>query len=178
MVHQALEEMVVERAGPQAWSEICAEVGSPTTTFPSLSSFPDELTVGLVVAAAELLDEEVDGLLVQFGRVWVEFALTTAYGPLLREASVTFVDTLRSLDGLHARVAIALPELRPPSFRVIGEPPTITLEYYSPRDGLAQFVVGLLEGLAEMHGIEVGIVHRRAKEDGFDHDEFGITLPA
>lgn len=178
MVHQALEDMVVEHAGRDAWNDICEQAGSSTATFPSLSSFPDELTVGLVVASADRLGRPVDQMLVEFGRRWVGFALTTAYGPLLRESGDDVLATLRSLDGLHARVAVALPELRPPSFNVVGEAPTVTVEYYSPRDGLADFVVGLLHGLGDMHGVDVEVVHTLAKGEAADHDEFTVSVAA
>jgi hypothetical protein len=172
MVHEALGQFVRDRADAEAWERVCERAGSTMTIFPSLSTYPDELTVGLVAESANALGLTANDLLGQFGRYWIDYALGTAYGPLLRSSGDTLRETLGSLDAMHARIGTALPQLRPPSFSVEASGDDMKLHYISTRTGLAPFVVGLVEGLAAMHGIAVEIAQMEAKGSTADHDTF------
>lgn len=178
MVHEALRELVSSRAGQEAWERVCRHAGSGTSTFLSMSTYPDAMTVSLVGQSAAELGLGGEEFLLQFGRYWIEFALRTDYGPLLRSSGKTFSETLAALDSMHARIELALPELRPPSFQVVSGGSELTLHYYSSRSGLGPFVIGLLHGLAAMHGISVAVEQTVHKEKGADHDEFRIVPSA
>ena len=54
----------------------------------------------------------------------------------------------------------------------------IILHYKSIRDGLSDFVIGLLEGLSEHFKQAVEIELIEAKADGADHDVFELSLSA
>src|SRR5262245_35027122 len=168
MVHEALRELVSSRAGPDAWERVCHRAGSATSTFLSMSAYPDELTVSLVGQSAGELGLGGEEFLLQFGRYWIDFALRTDYGPLLRSSGKTLRETLTALDAMHARIELALPELRPPSFQVSASGPELTLHYHSPRSGLGPFVIGLVQGLATMHGTSVRVEHTVHKDKGAD----------
>jgi hypothetical protein len=60
-----------------------------------------------------------------------------------------------------------------------SRPGQLRLEYWSERDGLASMVVGLVEGLGDVFGLDVHVKHTLSKDDGADHDVFLIeTEPA
>jgi hypothetical protein len=178
MIHEGLREMVVARSGVPAWERVCATAGAAQSSFQTTSPYPDEISVGLVVAAAGELGLDVHSLLIEFGRFWVTFALKTNYGPLLRGSGSTLRQTLAALDAMHAGIGLSLPELRPPSFRVEERAGDTILHYFSERDGLAPMVVGLVEGLAAMHGTTATVEQVAAKADGSDHDTFVVTTGA
>lgn len=178
MVHEALGQMVTRRANAEEWRRVCERAGVRSPTFISLSAYPDATTLALVTESAAALRLGVDELLVEFGRFWIEFALGTAYGPLLRDAGRTLRETLESLDAIHSRVGLALPDLKPPSFRVVSAPEGLVLHYYSTRSGLVPFVIGLVHALGEMHDTKVEVRHTRDKARGADHDELLITVAA
>ena len=90
---------------------------------------------------------------------------------MLDASGKTLREFLENLDSLHARVALTMPQLRPPRFRLIPvDDSTMTLQYHSTRQGLAPMVVGLLKGLAIRFKTPIDISH--ASRDG--HDEFTI----
>lgn len=178
MVHEALGDFVRTRADAAAWERTCERAGSPVQTFPTLTPYPDALSFGLVVEAAAELGMDLDAMMVEFGRHWIGYALGTAYGPLLRSAGGSLTETLAALDRMHARIASTFPDLRPPSFSVEENGQAITLHYISIRDGLAPFVVGLVEGLAAMHGTSATVQQIAAKADGAAHDQFLVRVAA
>lgn len=86
---------------------------------------------------------------------------------------------LGNLDALHTRLALSMPELRPPSFVVteVAEQ-QLLVEYYSTRAGLAPMVIGLLEGVGDMFGTPVVVTHRSSRESGGHCDEFLVAYGA
>ena len=70
-------------------------------------------------------------------------------------------------------------DIKPPEF-VIERPADnkLVLHYYSTREGLTDFMFGLIQGLAELYNatIDISIVGDRRK--GGDHDIFEINVTA
>lgn len=174
MVNNAIQEMMVARLGNEGWSRVRARSGVNDAFFVSLEPYPDDLTYRLVGAAAEELGVKVESFLEDFGRFWIEYALRTSYGPLLRGAGRSFAETVAALDAMHSRVGMALPKLRPPSFTIISQESGLTIKYTSTREGLAPFVVGLLHGLATMHGENISVTHSKQRSAQAAHDEFRV----
>ena len=178
LVNKAIEGLVVQHHGPDVWRRILDVAGLDAEPFVGLQSYSDEITYALVGAASQLLDRSAGDLLRDFGRYWVEFVARSSYGEWL-EAADTFEDCLSSLDEMHARLSLSLPELRPPSFELQGgEGDTIRLLYFSEREGLAPMVVGLIEGLAERFGKTATVQHLPGSKGpgGKGHEEFDIRL--
>ena len=66
------------------------------------------------------------------------------------------------------------PELTPPEFKISNiESDSMQVHYFSKREGLENFVVGLLQGLAQLYDTqlkEIKLINSRA--NGFDHEIF------
>lgn len=178
MINRAIEDMAVQLGGPLLWEEI-RQSAKVTDDFESMRSYPDELTYRLVAAASELLGQTPDELLRHFGRYWIGYAQRSGYGPMLALCGADLPSFLASLNQMHARIAMTLPDLKMPTFDCTEEPDgSLRLQYRSPRPGLAMFVLGLLEGLGEYFGLVLEIEHTVSRASGADHDEFAIyTLP-
>ena len=176
MVQLGLEKLVTEQHGAQTWFAITQAAGESDLVSISNQSYPDELTFKLVGAACEVLDTEPDVLLKEFGRFWVSTFAPEHYATLLDSAGSTLPEFLRSLNGLHARAGLIFQGYRPPRFEVIDhQDQALTLRYSSDREGLAPFVMGLLEGLGERFSIDIVIDQVRAKgKDGQD-DIFALS---
>lgn len=178
MVHEGLRSMVVERGGTAAWARVSARAGANGATFLRMQGYPDELSAALVVGAAEEFGRDTAAFLREFGRYWVGFALATGYGSILRSSGGTLAETLSALDEMHARIGLSIPGLRLPSFKVEPSGNGLLVHYFSARVGLAPFVVGLVEGLASMHGTSAQVEHVVAKGGDADHDEFLVRVVA
>ena len=136
-----------------------------------MDAYPDDITYKLVGAASEVLGIPASAVLEAFGEYWVLYTAQEGYGPMLDAGGKTLREFLENLDALHARVALTMPELRPPRFRLVPiDDTSMRLEYHSMRQGLAPMVIGLLRGLSVRFNTAIEVTH--APADG--HDDFMI----
>ena len=176
MINEAMRRLVTETAGESSWSSIAARADAPES-FAALSYYDDAQTYALVAAASAELETPPEDLLRAFGRYWSTRVGPENYGDILGATGTDVVSVLSNLDEMHARLQLLYPELRPPSFSVIDDGgSSITVHYSSERDGLAPFVVGLLEGLGDLYGTPATVAHVSSPSGTAPYDSFHVTL--
>lgn len=176
LVNQAVQGLVRSRFGEEAWQKVHGKAGGGSDVFLSMESYDDAVTYGLVGAASEVLDLAPEEVLHAFGEYWVLEIAKRSYGDLMQAAGSTFPEFLDNLDQLHSRVQTTFPELKPPSFRTDRiEPGKVRLHYYSEREGLEPFVLGLIAGLGVFFGIAVNADLEVSKAESGGHAEFLVT---
>ena len=179
MVNKAVQGLVCEQFGEEAWERIKARAGVDVEVFISNEGYPDELTYRLVAAASEELQLPAEAVLHAFGEYWVLDTAQRGYGELMKAGGRNLVDFLVNLPSFHSRVSLLFPNLIPPRFEYSHRgDDRITVHYFSHRPGLAPFVVGLLRGLGKMFGTPVEVTQTRHKDGGADHDEFLVCWSA
>jgi len=179
LVNRALEDLIRTQHDDATWERIRLRADLGVDIFLSLQTYPDEVTVALVAAAAAELGRAPQDLLEAFGRHWVKYATHHGYRDLMQARGESVLKFMARLDELHSRLSLTFPELRPPSFRVENlDSRSIRLHYVSERDGLSPFVVGLLHGLGELFASPVSVEHVGRKGDGSAHDQFVVRLLA
>lgn len=177
LVNRALQQLVCARHGEQAWQDIRRKAGIQHDVFMRMDAYPDDVTYRLVDAASEVLDMPAPELMRQFGRYWTRYTMDEGYGAMLNDLGQTFQEALAALDGMHERVTLLYPALKPPAFRVSEvRSDSLRLHYYSHRPALGAMVHGLVEGLATRFRITVDVVHVYTKDDTHDHDCFAIRI--
>lgn len=178
MVNRAVRDMVLARFGSEAWQQIHTGANAPAD-FEKMQAYDDEVTYRLVGAASEHLGIPAADVMRAFGVYWVIETAEKGYGPLLALWGNSLEQFLGNLDALHSRVAETFAALQPPSFRVVrhghGE---LEVHYTSHREGLAPFVVGLLEGVGQRFHTPVQVEHVARKSDGQEHDVFRVRYEA
>jgi hypothetical protein len=158
MITQAVRDLVIQEAGEDAWLSVCCAAAIDPEGFEALTAYPDEVTFRLVGAAAEQIGVSSEEILRRFGRHWVRYTAEHGYREIMRMFGRDFRACLSNLNRMHGHMGGLMPELKPPRFTVLEtSPTTVTLDYYSVRQGLAPMVVGLLEGLAEKFGERIRI---------------------
>jgi hypothetical protein len=173
LVNKAVVDLVTTKFGQETWNKIKQKADVDIDLFVSMDAYPDDVTYRLVGAASEVLGITAEQVLEAFGEWWVLYTAQEGYGPLLNASGSNLRDFLKNLDALHARVALTMPDLRPPRFRLVDvDDTTMKLEYFSTRQGLAPMVVGLLKGLGIRFHTTIDIAHARSG----DHDEFTISM--
>lgn len=176
LVNQAIRGLVESRFGEQPWQQIRVKAGLENDVFLSMESYDDAITYNLVGAASEILELAPEEVLHAFGKYWVLEVAKKNYAELMKAAGSTIPDFLANLDQLHSRVLAIFPELQPPSFRtVLIEPGKIRLYYYSEREGLEPFVLGLVAGLGVFLKLPVAVRLEASKGEGRSHAEFLVT---
>ena len=179
LVNKAIEDLVVSLAGQETWLEIVRRADVDVVTFVSLDSYTDEVTFALVGAASEVLGRPAEAILESFGEHWVRYTGREGYGHLMKAYGSDVQSFLRNLDAMHARVALTMPDLRPPSFRIEEDGTDgFLVHYHSTRSGLAPMVTGLLRGVGALFDQQVDVERRARIEDGADHDVFAVTVSA
>ena len=175
LVNQGVQDLAFQLGGEKLWLTIKQRAGVDVETFVGMDVYPDDVTERLVFAASETLGITPAEVLRTFGRHWILYTGRKGYGAVFETMGRTLPEFVGNLDAMHARLSLSMPHLAPPSFvcEQIG-PDQLRLEYYSHRTGLAPMVVGLLEGLGELFGLEVRTKQTLSTSDGADYDEFFI----
>jgi len=176
MIHRGIREMVLELKGAEAWSAIEQACGIGPVELISAVVYDDVTTFAIVGSAAEVLGMDVPTCLKHFGRYWIRFAERGSYGPLMDFTGQDLATFIANLDRMHASVTNAMPQAQTPSFSLSGPGNSeIRVRYWSSREGLEPFVIGLLEGLLDRFGESGTVTQCDSKTNGTD---FVIRLAA
>lgn len=179
MVNQAVADLAERLGGPELWSAIVERAGMDLPVFVAMEAYDDDVTYRLVAAASEVLGLSQEEVLEAFGEHWILYTGEQGYGPMLSAMGATLPEFLANLDSMHSRIALSMPELRPPSFASEElDERRIRVRYWSERQGLAPMVTGLLKGLGARFDLDL-TVSAEPRPAGADHDTFLVTyLPA
>ena len=71
LIHAAIQQMVVERFGQDAWLQVMTNSNTSPDAFMSTRSYDDSVTYGLVGAVAQLAEISTEECLEQFGQFWL-----------------------------------------------------------------------------------------------------------
>jgi hypothetical protein len=179
MVNKAIEDLVCTSFGPDKWEQIKAKAGVEEEMFLSHEGYPDSMTYGLVGAASEVLGLPAEKILNAFGRHWILKTAREGYGDLLAASGRNLPDFLAGLPNFHSRIKLMFPNLKPPRFSITERTESsLLLHYQTHRDGLAPFVVGVLDGLGEMYKTPVTVEHVAHRTPESQSDTFRVAWSA
>lgn len=175
IVNKAIEELVVANFGQEKWDKVKERSGIDIDFFISSEPYDDSITYSLAQAVAEEMDMTVGQVLQAFGEWWILHTGRKNYGYLLAGGGDTFEKFLINLPLFHNRVMMIYPKLTPPEFQVthILEK-SLHLHYYSKREGLQDFVFGLISGLGKFYETPVKIELLEERAQGSDHEVFYV----
>ncbi|MBL4709298.1 MAG: heme NO-binding domain-containing protein [Flavobacteriales bacterium] len=171
IVNQAIQGLVTEQFGEETWQKVKEKSKVNIDTFFNNESYEDKVTYDLAGAAADVLGIPLSEVLIAFGEYWVLKTGMKNYGSLMKSGGGNLKEFLINLPNFHSRVMLIYPNLTPPEFRVSNvDENSLQLHYYSQREGLADFVVGLLQGLGKMFETAITIDLIKSRSEGFDHE--------
>ena len=176
LVNRAVRDLVITQFGEAKWASVSQRAELDDDNFVCMSQYPDHITYDLVSAASKELNLSSAEVLRAFGQYWIKYTAKEGYGELIARSGRSFVECLENLNDLHGRVALTFPDLKPPSFQCERTGPNeVALHYISHREGLTLFVVGLLEGLAELYGTEINVRVEVKGSADHENDVFHIS---
>ncbi len=140
----------------------------PGEGFDPFQSYDDEVTLGLIGHIVARTQCDLADLLRRFGIFWLSETASCHYAELLELAGSDIESFLGSLNSLHDRAHGIFPGYRPPSFRTEGSLAGNDFEVYysSHREGLAPFVVGLLQGVVLRFDADHVVAHTGTTPSG------------
>lgn len=176
LVNKAVEDLVVTHFGTEKWDAIKAKAGVDVDSFISNESYPDSVTYDLVGAASEVLGMSTKDVLIDFGEHWVLKTAAKSYGAMLKAGGRDLREFLINLPNFHTRVMMIFQNLKPPRFECteVGEE-SLNLRYYTHRHGLADFVVGLVQGLGKYYETPAVCELIESREANGECDVFRVT---
>lgn len=175
IVNKAIEELVVANFGAEKWEAVKNRSGIDIDFFISSEPYDDDITYKLAQAVSEEMDMTLSAVLIAFGEWWVVKTTKEKYGGLMEAGGDDLRQFLINLPLFHNRVMLIYPKLTPPEFKVsdITEN-SINLHYLSKREGLQDFVRGLIQGLGIMYNTPVSIKLIQTRDEGSSHEIFNI----
>ena len=177
MVNKFISTTVVKRYGKQAWTEISQSLGDYEATFLEMQPYDDEITFGIVGATVTHLNIDASVFLQQMGEDWVEATAHGSYKSMYSLVSGGVFEFLSNLNNMHQVISAQLEELVPPSFLCQkNEDGSITINYYSSRQGLEPFVQGLLKGVCNHFDEPATITVENVKDDSTTFSTFRIDF--
>ncbi len=176
IVNKAIQDMITSGYGEETWGAVKMSSGVDEDFFISNEPYDDVVTYKLAGAASQVLGIPVGMVLNSFGRYWIMKTGKEKYGSLMEAGGSSLKEFLVNLPTFHNRIMLAFPNLNPPEFKVSDiENNCINVHYFSERNGLQEFVKGLLLGLGELYNVPVIVVQIQSKEVGYDHDIFNVS---
>lgn len=176
IVNKAIEDLIVSNFGEDKWLEIKERSGVDIDFFISNEPYDDEITFKLVIAAGEVMNLSVGQVLEAFGEWWVMKTSKEKYGGLMQAGGTSLKEFLHNLPVFHNRVMLIYPKLTPPEFRVSDSTDnSIHVHYYSKREGLQEFVRGLMVGLGKMYETPVQADLIQSRAEGSTHEVFKVS---
>lgn len=176
IVNKAIQDLVTEKFGEAEWEAVKEKSGVDVDFFLSNEPYDDAITYQLAGAAAEVLHLSVGQVLNAFGEWWVLKTGREKYGGLMEAGGHSLREFLVNLPLFHNRIMLMYPKLTPPEFRVSDVTEnSLHVHYHSKREGLQEFVRGLLSGLAKMYQTEALIELVQSRNEGSTHEIFKVS---
>ena len=140
-------------------------------------TYDDDITDRVIDALTRVLGRDRSDLLEDFGTFVVSETRLQSVRKLLRFGGENYVEFLQSLEDVHDRAKIALPDLDVPHFEIETHTDgQFTLNYTFNKLGFGAVFLGLLRGMADDYGALILIDHEPKSADGLDRDVFEISL--
>ncbi len=176
IVNKAIEELVIENFGLQKWDEIKVNCNLDIDFFISNEPYDDRVTYDLAMAVSEVMNISLQDVFKTFGEWWILRTCKDNYGHLLESGGDNFKEFMINLPHFHNRVMMIYPKLTPPEFQVSEiQSNSLYLHYLSKREGLQDFVHGLITGLGKFYGTPVDLKLIQSRNDGDHHEVFNVS---
>ena len=176
IVNKAIENLVIENFGELKWNIIKESSGIDVEFFMSNESYDDDITYKLAEAVSKEMNISLSDVFITFGEYWVLKTGKEKYGSLMEAGGSNLKDFLKNLPTFHNRIMLLYPKLTPPEFKVSHEEErSIYLHYFSKREGLKDFVRGLIQGLGILYNTNVLIDLIEDRDKGDHHEIFKIS---
>ncbi len=176
IVNKAVEELITQNFGAEKWEAVRTRAGIDVDFFISTEPYDDDITYKLAIAASEELHMDIGKVMVALGEYWVLQVGKKKYGGLMEAGGNNLRDFLHNLPQFHSRIMLLYPKLTPPEFRISdSKENSLDVHYFSKRQGLQEFVRGLLQGLSKLYQTETTIELIADRNSGSDHEIFRVS---
>ncbi|MEY3417710.1 MAG: hypothetical protein RL060_1822 [Bacteroidota bacterium] len=176
IINKAIEGLVTDNYGEAVWQQMKLKSAAKVTNLIASESYDDMETYQMAVVASEILETPVQQVLFNFGERWITMAGIQYYGLLMQAERNDLGEFLVNLPAFHNRVMIMYPNISPPEFKIIvSGDRKVELHNYSTREGLTDFMNGLIAGMGKLYHENPVIQLKNGRTNGLDHEEIIIN---
>lgn len=185
LINRSVECFISDTYGGKVWRQVAKAAGLGFERFESMLDYDDALIYAVLDAATVQLSKSREDLLEDLGTYLVTNSQTQALRRLLRFGGDTFIEFLHSLDDLHDRAKLAMPELELPELYLKGtnDGGDLRLHCTGKPQGFRYVLFGLLRAMADDYGALVLLECQGAdvisitlvQEDFADGREFNLA---
>jgi len=176
IVNKSIQDLVTEQFGSDTWDAVLEKSNINVSFFMSNEPYDDAITYRLAQAVSDISGLSLSEVLNTFGEYWVLKTGKEKYGSLMQAGGANLKAFLLNLPNFHNRIMLIYPKLTPPDFQVSDVTDySMHIHYRSKREGLQEFVRGLLHGLGKMYQTKVDVTLLQSRNDGSDHEIFKIS---
>jgi hypothetical protein len=153
LINKSAQGFLTATYGTAVWEDIAHRAGLPPDGFEAMLSYPDDQTDALLDAACACLDRSEASLLEDTGTYLVTHSDVQPVRRLMRFGGPSFEDFILSLDELHDRARMAVPDLVLPVIEVSdagGGHYLLSTRWQ--RRGAVALLSGVLNAMADDYG--------------------------
>lgn len=160
LINRSIQCFVCDTYGADAWGAVTRAASLDFDRFEAMLSYDDAITFRILAEIARQLNRPADTVLEDLGTYLVSHPNLEALRRLLRFGGESFVDFLHSLDDLHDRARLAVPDLDLPQLELYDHgPATFCLTSIWSHLGFGHVMVGILRAMADDYGALVFLEH-------------------
>lgn len=168
LINRSIQCFLRDTYGPEAWTAIVAAADLGFDSFEALLIYDSAQTEAVLDAACVQLGNPRDMVLEDLGTYLVSHPNVQALRRLLRFGGETFVEFLQSLDELHDRARLAVPDLSLPLLELRDHSLTaFTLLVTHGHPGFGHVMVGVLRAMADDYGA-LALPEFQGRKDGVE----------
>lgn len=176
IVNKAIQDLVIANFNEAVWEKVKVTSGVDVDYFLSNEPYDDAITFKLAGAVAAETNMTLSEVLIAFGEWWILKTGKEKYGSLLEAGGKNLKEFLINLPAFHNRIMLMYPKLTPPEFKISNiKANSIHVHYFSKREGLQEFVRGLLQGLGKLYSTAVIIALLQSRNEGNTHEIFKVS---
>ena len=154
IICKAVETFLSVQYGEDAWRRAADAAGCDVRRFETVESYDDAMMADLIAEAADGIDTDPAALLEDLGTWLCTHPPLEPVRRLFRFSGSTFQEMLFSLDEVHERARLALPDLDVPIYSLIdlGDGQyRVASTWMTP--GAGSVLIGILRAMADDYGV-------------------------
>jgi len=161
LINRTIENYLCDTYGRKFWCDVAGRLDAGFIDFEPMFQYDDALTPAVIDLAVQASQKPREALLEDLGTYLVTDPRAERVRRLLRFGGVDYVDFLHSLDDLHGRARLAVPDLNLPELEMTGlGDGSYSVACTSDLDGFGHVLVGLLRALADDYGALAVLDHQ------------------
>jgi len=174
LINCSMQGFVRDSYGQRIWDKVVDEAGLDFKNFEAMLHYPDEQTEMVLCASCKVLGKQRDDLLGDLGLYLVSHENTQSLRRLLRFGGATYVEFLHSLNDLHERVRMAIPDMVLPPITVAQKSnDDYSLKVAAGLPGFGMVLAGLLRAMGDDYG---ALVFPDGRDTGQGSAEIDISV--